>query len=748
MKYAITALFLLLTASAAAQPAPTDLFLRGHAVIPTPQKVTLHAADAAIDNTWSLDGVAGHIATRTLVQDLYTFHSLALKPASGLGQNVITLRIRPGAVGGAPVENMAQAYRLIIASGRIQITANGDPGLLYGVQTLVQLIRTNQHGQLIVPECELDDWPRLALRFLHWDTKHHQDRMPTLKRYIDWAARFKANMIGFELEDKFAYPSNPIIGAPGAFTPAELQEIVDYGLERFIQVVPVIQSPAHMAYVLKHPQFAHLRADGNNYQSDLCQEETYRLIFRMYDDLISATKGIDYFFVSTDEVYYAGIGKTCDLPYTPENRSKAWADFAIRARDHLAKHHRRMLAWIEYPLLARDMERIPSDVIDGVVGDESFIPIQKKKGMRQLIYTSTQGAELLFPDHFAIESLPPGQELGEFESVFTSGRLSSLYDSIVHSRVWQLNPIGTFAAAWGDSGLHNETFWLGWSAVARWGWQPGTPGPEQHAAEFMQVYYGPHTEGMIEVYRTLQRQARSWQRAWDRVVSRARKPGYGNSDGPGIGTARQDLTLTAPSLPDPSTLAFTPQFTAKYKGLIAEAPGQSLQNDQLQHSLTANMLHASRNRYNLEVLLTLARLTGHHWNLIRTLAQAESDLSQASDAASKSNPEQAVGHLVAAHNRIARLETEAAGIRRYLTSVWEKSRYPKGREVDGRKFVHVLDDTKDHWGDRTADLGYMFAPEQSIGLARWRAELSQRTADYAKRHNIPVRGLAEARIED
>jgi hypothetical protein len=56
--------------------------------------------------------------------------------------------------------------------------------------------------------------------------------------------------------------------------------------------------------VLKHPQFAHLRADGNNYQACLCDEESYKLIFQMYDDVIQATRGVDYFFVSTDEIYY------------------------------------------------------------------------------------------------------------------------------------------------------------------------------------------------------------------------------------------------------------------------------------------------------------------------------------------------------------------------------------------------------------------------------------------------------------
>ncbi len=41
--------------------------------------------------------------------------------------------------------------------------------------------------------------------------------METLKRHLDWSARMNINRIGFELEDKFAYPSHPAIGAPGKF---------------------------------------------------------------------------------------------------------------------------------------------------------------------------------------------------------------------------------------------------------------------------------------------------------------------------------------------------------------------------------------------------------------------------------------------------------------------------------------------------------------------------------------------------
>src|SRR5574338_615046 len=96
------------------QPAPTDLYLRGYSVIPSPQKVSLHDGDVRIDESWSIDGPAGNIATRWLISDLASFHSLTLGGAASGGRKVITLRIQPGAVAAAPKETASQAYRLDI----------------------------------------------------------------------------------------------------------------------------------------------------------------------------------------------------------------------------------------------------------------------------------------------------------------------------------------------------------------------------------------------------------------------------------------------------------------------------------------------------------------------------------------------------------------------------------------------------------------------------------------------------------
>ena len=728
-------LFLLLPAAGGEL---TPLRQRGYAVVPTPQKVNLEAGDILFGEDWTVTGEAGSIAHRFLLADAAAFHRIRLRSGPGAGKEVrLAVRANTVATGGDSMIDR-QAYRLHIADDVIEITGNAGPGLFYGVQTLLQLVRRDPAGALVLPRGVIEDWPKLALRFLHWDTKHHQDRLETLKRYLDWAARFKANMIGFELEDKFEYPSHPVIGAPGAFTTAQLQEIVDYGLERHIQVVPVIQAPAHMAYVLKHPEFAELRADGNNYQISLCDPRAYDLIFSMYDDVIRATRGVDYFYVSTDEYYYAGIDARCTAPYNEESRSLQWVQFVQRARDHLAKHGRRPLAWVEYPLLPQHAAMLPPELIDGVIGEEEYLPAEKKLGMRQLIYFSTQGAELLFPNHLSV-----GGEHGVRE-----GRVEQARETLTHGRAWRGNPIGAFAAAWGDSGLHNETFWLGWSAVAQWSWHPGGASPEQHTAEFMDVYYGPQAAGMAGVYRLLQEQALTWRATWDREASKVRGPGYGNSYGKGIGTTRYDLTLKAPPLPELPGLRIEPRFATAYAGYVAAARRQEAGNADLLAALHENFGRAGRNRYNLEVFVALGRFMGHHWRLLVGLESAEGSLVAAGAAARENKAEEAVGRLVSAYREVDRLRAEGEAVFDELRRVFEKSQYPKGRSVDGRQFFHRLDDTKDHWADRTADLGYMMAPERGIGLKDWLAGLEQVARAYAKIHNVPLKGLAEARLEE
>jgi hexosaminidase len=586
-------------------------------------------------------------------------------------------------------------------------------------------LHPEHNGSYSLPEGSITDWPDLQLRFIHWDTKHHQNRIETLKRYLDWAAYFKVNAVAFEIEDKYEYPSHPVIGAPGAYTKAEMQDLTRYASERYISLVPDVQAPAHLSYVLKHKEFAHLKADGSNYQICMCDEEAMLLIQDMYQDMIDATPGVDYFLVSTDEVYFAGICDKCKKEYNEKNRSQAWVDYVNRMNKWMASRGRRMISWVEYPLLPEDIQKLPSDLIDGVV-NEDWIGELNKAGIQQLIYNSIQGEEYLFPNYFRTR----------YRESESKGNLAEAAVSGVSALKKGANLIGSFTAAWDDSGLHDEIFWLGWVTGTQYAWSVGKPDLEQNIADFMDAFYGYDAPDMVEVYRLLEDGARFYQDLWDNVISKERAPGYGDSEGKGVNTERFDQTLEILPLPAQGT---EPVFNKRYAAKIERANAIIYENDRLINLLMLNMSRVNRNKYNLEVLLSVASLEQYTINTLLNWAAIENYLIESSKAGE--DDVLAMSLMVKAYKLAGEILKGENGIAKELNSTWERSRFEKCRTVNGREFVYVLDDLKDHFADRRLGLDYMLAPFERMEIEKWQNQLLSVIKEFAKTHSIAAEGL-------
>ena len=160
------------------------------------------------------------------------------------------------------------------------------------------------------------------------------------------------------------------------------------------------------------------------------------------------------------------------------------------------------------------------------------------------------------------------------------------------------------------------------------------------------------------------------------------------------------------------------------------------------------MTKLQRNRYNQEVYLSIAQLERHFIETLLQLDRAEKSLLSAAAAAAEGKHGNAVANLVEANNTVAGLLEKREWMWSNLKTIWEKSRYEKGRSVNGRDFVHVLDDVKDHWADRRKGLDYMMAPFQRMELSAWRDSLVKIINAYAESHGVPVQGLAVPRLED
>jgi len=295
--------------------AVSPLFARGYTVIPEPQQVTLGAKNFTFGPSWQLrigNGVAkDDVAVEALWDDLASRFNVRLNQ-TGKSSGVILLRIAAGTVqiGHAQDNDRSaleqQAYRITLQPGSIAITANAPTGLFYGVETLIQLAKPVD-GELRVPQGEIVDWPDLRLREIFWDELRHLDHFDVLEQAVRRAAFFKVNAIALRLNGHFQYASAPALVDPYALSPAQLQELTNYGLHFHVQIIPYLDGPAHANFILERKAYKSLREFPES-AFEMCSTnpETYKLLQGMYQDLMDANKGVQYFHLSTDEAWFVG----------------------------------------------------------------------------------------------------------------------------------------------------------------------------------------------------------------------------------------------------------------------------------------------------------------------------------------------------------------------------------------------------------------------------------------------------------
>ena len=624
MRSKIIGLFFLLVGVAASRAAVvTPLFSRGYTVIPSPQKVSLGAKDFEFNRSWRLEvgpGIeSGDIAVQSLNEQLRERFQIVLgsNGATGAKAGVVRLAVTPNGVAiGATTDTdkpaiTEQAYRMELAPERITITGNSATGVFYGVQTLVQLLKL-QNGALWLPECQIEDWPDLELRSIYWDDAHHLEHLDVLKAALRQASFYKINGFAIKLEGHFQYQHAQPIVEPYALTPAELQELTDYGLKYHVQVIPYLDGPAHDAFILKHPEYAALReyADSN-YEFCATNPKTYELLEGMFEDLLAANKGGKYFVLSTDEPYYVGLAHNdqcheADRAKELGSVGKLLAEFVTKTAGYLHEHGRTVIFWGEYPMKPDDIQALPTYMVNGELYGPQFDPVFRAHGIRQMIYTWTAGEEQMFPTYYPVPDGPGRlQEMFEHASFTSLDSLSSTRPDFAQPK--QADVMGIFVAGWADPGLHPETFWLGYVAGSAPAWHRAVPSPKELESSFFSLFYGPQAANMGRLYQLMCEQARFWEDSWETGPSSARTPIWGNSFGIfNPPKPAHDQFLPPLAVPSNDLLRSNFDWRAGNQKRLELAGKFLAQNDQLLDLLASNLADVQFNRYNLEVYLSIA----------------------------------------------------------------------------------------------------------------------------------------------
>ncbi|HAY96731.1 MAG TPA: beta-N-acetylhexosaminidase, partial [Ruminococcaceae bacterium] len=107
--------------------------------------------------------------------------------------------------------------------------------------------------------------------------------VPTLKRWIDITASLGYNMLMLYTEDTYEVDNQPYFGyLRGRYSQKELREIDDYAFEHGMELIPAIQTLAHLKSIFRWPAYI-----GINDCEDILlagDENTYKLI----DDIFAS----------------------------------------------------------------------------------------------------------------------------------------------------------------------------------------------------------------------------------------------------------------------------------------------------------------------------------------------------------------------------------------------------------------------------------------------------------------------------
>lgn len=213
----------------------------------------------------------------------------------------------------------SQSYTLTITPDLIYITGFGLPGLLYGVQTLRQIIRN--HGA-VLPCLTIEDSPAICNRGFYQDIS--RGRIPTLeqlKKLADTCSLYKINQLQLYVETSYLFEGHSeTYREDTPLTAEEILEFDDYCNALQIELVPSLSSFGHLYGLLRTKQFRHLCEleveDGPFYLTermehhtiDPTQEESFELIKNRILDYMKLFRS-DKFNICADETFDLGKGK-------------------------------------------------------------------------------------------------------------------------------------------------------------------------------------------------------------------------------------------------------------------------------------------------------------------------------------------------------------------------------------------------------------------------------------------------------
>lgn len=281
-------------------------------------------------------------------------------------------------------------YKLSVTPKGVSVLAKTPKGLFYGMQSFMQLLPPQVESNILqtnidwsAPCVTINDEPRFGYRGVMLDPCRHFIPVENVKKQLDVMALFKMNTMHFHLTDDQGwrieikkYPKLTEIGSSridgegteykGYYTQEEIKDIVKYASERFITVIPELETPGHeLAAISAYP---YLSCKGEDTTPRIIwgvedivmcpgKEDMFTFLEDVIKEMVPLFPGT-YFHIGGDEcpksswkncekcqARIKAENLTADNKHTAEERLQSYV--IGRMENILAKYGKKIIGWDE-----------------------------------------------------------------------------------------------------------------------------------------------------------------------------------------------------------------------------------------------------------------------------------------------------------------------------------------------------------------------------------------------------------------
>lgn len=211
-----------------------------------------------------------------------------------------------------PERNADEAYGLDVSDREAFIFARSPRGLLYGCQTLLQLVTAGEGGKTMgFAAAKVRDYPQLPFRAVHLCIFPNTE-LPAIRQAILLAARYKYNAVVIEFWSSLKSRKRPESAYESAYTPEQIKPLIELGRTLQMEMIPMLNSWGH-ASGMRSTSFEHVVLDRfpqhkglfepDGWSFNLSNPAIYDHLFDRYDELLELFGPVKYFHLGMDEAW-------------------------------------------------------------------------------------------------------------------------------------------------------------------------------------------------------------------------------------------------------------------------------------------------------------------------------------------------------------------------------------------------------------------------------------------------------------